>query len=82
MFGFAIKSARYIFRLLAGELLISNLVIIQLHGHKPKGVRFGHQKSLVTSITDNFCKNIKKSKVNLRVGFNIITKKGFNFCSC
>ena len=54
------KTTRYIFRSLAGELLISDLVIMQLQGHKPKGVSFGYQKSLQNSIIDKFLKKILK----------------------
>ncbi|PHS53720.1 MAG: hypothetical protein COB01_03045 [Lutibacter sp.] len=58
------KSTRYIFRSLAGEMLISDLVIMQLQGHKPKGVTFGYQKGLPNSIVDKFLKKIlKKSKL-------------------
>ena len=59
------KSTRYVFRSFAGELLISDLVIMQLQGHKPKGVSFGYQKSLPNAVIDKFLKKIiKKSKLN------------------
>lgn len=59
------KSTRYVFRSAAGELLISDLVIMQIQGHKPKGVSFGYQKRLQNSKVDKFLKKvIKKAKLH------------------
>ncbi|MFD0763014.1 phage integrase SAM-like domain-containing protein [Lutibacter aestuarii] len=46
------KSTRYIFRSYGGELLLNDLVIMQLQGHKPKQITFNYQNSLPTAIID------------------------------
>lgn len=40
------KSTRYIFRTLAGNLLINDFVIMKIQGHKPQGITFGYQGAL------------------------------------
>lgn len=46
------KTPRYVFRTLGGELLINDLILMQLQGHKPTGVTFSYQNSLPTSVID------------------------------
>ena len=46
------KTPRYVFRTLAGELMVNDLVIMQLQGHKPVGVSFSYQKTLPTVLID------------------------------
>jgi len=52
------KSPRYVFRTLAGELLVNDLVIMQLQGHKPVGVSFSYQKTLPKILIDKHHKLI------------------------
>jgi hypothetical protein len=52
------KSPRYVFRTLAGELLVNDLVIMQLQGHKPQGVSFSYQKTLPKILIDKHHKLI------------------------
>lgn len=46
------KSTRYLFRTLAGNLLINDFVIMKLQGHAPKGVTFGYQGALNYEVQD------------------------------
>ena len=46
------KSTRYLFRTLAGNLLINDFVIMKLQGHAPKGVTFGYQGALNYQVQD------------------------------
>jgi len=46
------KSTRYIFRTLAGNLLINDFVIMKIQGHKPQGITFGYQGALNREIQD------------------------------
>ncbi|TSE05263.1 phage integrase SAM-like domain-containing protein [Aquimarina algiphila] len=46
------KSPRYIYRSLAGELLIDTLVIMQIQGHKPEGVTYKYQRKLPYEVID------------------------------
>lgn len=46
------KTPRYLFRSLAGELLIDFLVIMQLQGHTSGNVTFGYQRDLPYEIID------------------------------
>lgn len=46
------KSPRYLFRSKAGELLVHDLIVMELMGHKPKDVTFAYQAALPNSIKD------------------------------
>ena len=46
------KSARYIFRTYAGELLIHDLIIMKLQGHTPQGVTFNYQGAISYKVID------------------------------
>lgn len=46
------KTSRYVFRSLGGELLINDLVVMQIQGHKPSGVTFNYQNALPNKIID------------------------------
>ncbi len=61
------KTPRYIFRSLAGEMLLDTLVIMQIQGHTPTGVTFTYQRNLPLKIIDKQHKKLikkifKKSK--------------------
>lgn len=51
------KTPRYVFRSLAGEMMLDVLVIMQLQGHTPTGVTFAYQRKLSNKIID---KQLKK----------------------
>lgn len=51
------KTPRYVFRSLAGEMMLDVLVIMQLQGHTPTGVAFAYQRKLPNKIID---KQLKK----------------------
>jgi hypothetical protein len=46
------KSPRYIFRTYAGELLIHDLIVMKLQGHKPQGVTFNYQGAISYKVID------------------------------
>ena len=46
------KTPRYIFRTIAGELLISDLIIETLQGHKPTSITFKYQKGVSNEVLD------------------------------
>ena len=52
------KTTRYVFRSLAGELLISDLVVMQLQAHKATDVTFTYQRKLSNSVVDREHKKI------------------------
>lgn len=46
------KAPRYIFRTLAGNLLIDSYIIMKLQGHKPQGMTFGYQGTINYEVQD------------------------------
>lgn len=56
--NFSSKETRYLFRTIAGNLLIDSLVIMKLQGHTPNGVTFGYQGSLNHEVQDKEHKKI------------------------
>lgn len=46
------KSPRYLFRSKGGELLIHDLIVMQLMGHKPKDITYKYQNKLPAKIVD------------------------------
>lgn len=52
------KTPRYVFRSLAGEMMLDVLVIMQLQGHTPTGVTFAYQRKLPNKIIDKQLKKI------------------------
>ncbi|SHJ45720.1 phage integrase SAM-like domain-containing protein [Aquimarina spongiae] len=46
------KTSRYLFRSIGGELLINDLVLMQLQGHKKHGVTFNYQKKIPNEVQD------------------------------
>jgi hypothetical protein len=55
------KTPRYIFRTIAGELLISDLIIETLQGHKPTSITFKYQKGVSHSVLDKEHSKILKT---------------------
>lgn len=55
---FTSKSTRYLFRTVAGNLLIDSYVIMKLQGHTPQGVTFGYQGALNQEVQDREHKKI------------------------
>ena len=54
------KSTRYLFRSRAGELLIHDLIVMKIQGHKPKGVTFSYQGSISKTVQDKEHKKVVK----------------------
>lgn len=52
------KTPRFLFRSRAGELMIDSFIIMQLQGHKPKGVTFDYQARIPNNIIDPVHKKI------------------------
>ncbi|MEG0917981.1 MAG: hypothetical protein RSF68_13295 [Myroides sp.] len=46
------KAPRYLFRTLAGNLLINDLIIMKIQGHKPQGMTFGYQGAINYEVQD------------------------------
>ena len=46
------KSTRYIFRTFAGEIGVSDIVVMQIQGHRPDGETFNYQGFLSNSVID------------------------------
>lgn len=46
------KTTRYVFRTLAGNLLINDFVVMKIQGHKPQGITFGYQGALNHEVQD------------------------------
>ena len=43
---------RYIFRTYAGELLIHDLIVTKIQGHRPSGVTYGYQGKISFDVQD------------------------------
>ena len=52
------KSTRYIFRTYAGELLIHDLIVMKLQGHKPEGISYRYQGVISKEVQDEAHKKI------------------------
>jgi len=50
--GIKTKATRYVFRTLAGNLLIHDFIIMKIQGHKPQGVTFGYQGAINHEVQD------------------------------
>lgn len=50
--NFKSKSTRYLFRTLAGNLLINDLIIMKIQGHTPQGITFGYQGTINHQVQD------------------------------
>ncbi|MEL4307387.1 phage integrase SAM-like domain-containing protein [Joostella sp. CR20] len=48
----ATKTPRYIFRTFAGQLLLSDLIIMNIQGHVPEGTTFGYQGNIPYEVQD------------------------------
>lgn len=57
------KTPRYIFRTLAGEMMIDALVIMQIQGHKARGVTFSYQRKLPNKIIDKQLQRVVKKVI-------------------
>ncbi|WCM42390.1 site-specific integrase [Flavobacterium sp. CBA20B-1] len=52
------KAPRYLFRTIAGNLLINDLIIMKIQGHKPQGMTFGYQGAINHQVQDREHKKV------------------------
>ena len=52
------KAPRYIFRTIAGNLLLNELIVMKIQGHSPRGMTFNYQGELSTEVLDREHKRV------------------------